>query len=193
MLLELPGYPVQIFGNPPVAEGHPNLQTVVHAHSVLPVKKGLHEPAEIQIDHFLHPGFQRRCTRENVAFPAGLAVGLHHEFFTSIRIPSQKHRGSLGGVLSPGEARSGAHLRIPIPGIAPENLVGALPGQSHLGVLPDLAAEGKQRKVHIRHPRQIPGNGSVLQRLTQIFRGQYGQMLLRAESLAHDFNIATVC
>ena len=54
VVLEGPGNPVQVLGNAIVAEGHPDLQGLVHAHPVLPVQESLHEPAVIKIHHFLH-------------------------------------------------------------------------------------------------------------------------------------------
>lgn len=54
---------VQVFRNAPVAEGHPDLQGVPHAHAVLAVQQRLHEPFEIQVHHLAHPLFCGRAGR----------------------------------------------------------------------------------------------------------------------------------
>ena len=54
IVFEFPWNGIQILRNSVVAERDSDLQRMVHTHSVLAVQKGLHEPAVVQIDHFLH-------------------------------------------------------------------------------------------------------------------------------------------
>ncbi len=45
-------------------------------------------------------------------------------------------------------------------------------------MLPDPLAEGQQRRVHVRHPGQIPGVHGVIQRVRQFLHAQrHGDVL----------------
>ena len=65
--------------------------------------------------------------------------------------------GAGGNVRRPGEAVALHQLPAVEPRVAPENLVGALPGQGHFVVFCHKRAEVEQRCVHIGHARHILG------------------------------------
>ena len=95
-------------------------------------------------------------------------------------------------ILGPGEALLSTDLRIPIPGIAAENFIGALSGQGNLHMGSDFPAEGQQRKIHIRHTGKIPGKGCVLQGTNQILRSQNRSVMVRLDRILHDLNIFSI-
>ena len=194
VILEFPGNAIQIFRNPVIAEGYPNLQAGEHTHPVFSIQQGLHEPSEIQIHHFLHSDLCRRILRQDVALAAGFQIGIHHVVFrrTKFGKPAGHQFGPLGRCLGPGKARLRPHLRVPVPGIAAENLVRALPGKGDLDLPSDFPAEGQQGKIHIRHSRQIPGNSGIFQFPRQVLRSKDGPMVGRMNGGAHHFNIGVI-
>ena len=194
IVLVFPGDGIEIFRNPVVAEGHPDLQAAEHAHAVLPVQKGLHEPAEIEIDHLLHSSLQWAVFGKNIAFPAGGPIGLHDVLpaVEVFRQPGREDGNPVLRVLGPGEARTGTYLPVPIPGIAAEQLVGALSGKGDLDKPGDGFAKGQQRKIHISHPGQVPGNGGLLQNAYQRLRGKLYQVPVRMEEIRHQGDVITV-
>jgi len=77
---EAPRHIIGIFDNAVVAEGHANLKTGVHAHAVLAVEQGRHEPVKIEHEHFTHPGCFFVIGRQSGCAGAGVAVVLAHKF-----------------------------------------------------------------------------------------------------------------
>ena len=64
------------------------------------------------------------------------------------------------------------HLLLPLcqfgaiePGVASEYLISALAGKGNFVVLLNQAAEVEQRRIHIRHTRQVFGVHSIVQQL----------------------------
>ena len=95
-------------------------------------------------------------------------------------------------ILRPWEACKRPYLRIPVPGIPSENFIRTFSGQGNLYILPDSAAENKKRKIHIRHSRQIPGDGAFLQRPDKLLRRQLCPAVVCVQRLAHNMNIFPV-
>ena len=78
--LEVPRHIIGILDNAVVAEGHAHLKTGVHAHAVLAVEQGRHEPVEVEHEHFTHPGCFFVIGRQPGCAGAGVAVVLVHKF-----------------------------------------------------------------------------------------------------------------
>lgn len=92
------------------------------------------------------------------------------------------------------------HLLLPLcqfgaiePGVASEYLISALAGKGNFVVLLNQAAEVEQRRIHIRHTRQVPGVHSIVPQLGQTLLAalQKGVIQLRVGG-QHDFHMRPV-
>ena len=150
---------VQILRDAPVAEGDPDLQRTPHAHPVLPVQQGLHEPVRVQPHETADPLLLIGVAVQALRLPQRGAVTLADDVpgVQPLCVLRRQEGGPPGGGLGPGEAVFRPDRRVPEPGIAAEDLVGALAGHRHGHVFPDGLTEQQQGGVHVRHARQVPG------------------------------------
>ena len=159
--LYLPRNIESVTGNPVVAERHPYLKSVSHAHSVLAVKQALHKPIEVQHEHLTHT---------SVLAAVGVEIfGVLKRFVTAevdviIRVdvtqyPVAEQIRTGCGRASPREARFVENFLIVIPRIAAEDFIGTLTAESDGEIALDSLAEQVQRAVHVCHSGQVTGIG----------------------------------
>ncbi len=186
---------VKILRQAVIAEGHPYLQRAVHAHAVLPVQQGLHEPVRIEPHHLPAAAQLLRVIRSALCVCQRCPPMILHKGAgvaqASGPLLGQERCPQRGG-LGPGESVLRPDRRIPEPGIAAENLVGTLAGQRHRHLPAHGPTKQQQRCVNIRHPRQVPGIYRFKQRLCQLLRLQNHRPVRAAQGLGHACNIGVI-
>ena len=176
-----------------IAERHAHLQAGVHAHAVLAVEQGRHEPVEIEHEHFTHTGRLFVIGGQFGGTAAGVKVVLAHKFLAAAHGIGGEQTEPQTDRPRPREGILKQDVLTVIPRIAAEQLIGAFAGQTDgRAAALDRCTEQQQRGIHVGHAGQGAGIRRGKQGGAQRFRIEHNAVVVRVQEIGHLPDIGSV-